>query len=219
MHRLLYSHRTARILVPFRVSPHVDRVWAPRVATRYSHAASTDPPQGARHPLGQAAGTLPTSATKLHNVSEDAPLAERQMAKILHNDIFDGPKKATKRAQEQIKAFPQHFELTDDTMTADTARETMLAFNSKLRTMPASAAVAEVRHESIGRQVLTHLLGTPQKERERIGYDFRFLALLAHFVVAEQQEQLFWQAFEEELKETRSQALAHNRMLGPDQLS
>lgn len=75
----------------------------------------------------------------------------------------------------------------------DYARETMERFHAWTATLAPKDAQAEIEKASIGRQTLDWLLDVDEKTRSVCGVDYRLLRLLAHFVVAEREEEHLWE--------------------------
>lgn len=81
----------------------------------------------------------------------------------------------------------------------DYARETLERFHAWTATLNPEDAQAEIEKVSIGRQTLDWLPNVDDETRRSCGVDFRLLRLLAHFIVAEGQEEHLWKWIHREM--------------------
>ena len=78
---------------------------------------------------------------------------------------------------------------TNDLDTSvDYVRECMRAFNQHLASLSPVSALKELQTVQLGRQCMQWMMSSGQHVRDACGFDFEFLRLFAHFLVAEDQD-------------------------------
>ena len=82
--------------------------------------------------------------------------------------------------------FREH--IGDDSGTNGYARECMKAFNRMLADLAPRNALAEIQSVKLGQQCMTWMINTKEEVRYTCGWDLEYLNLLAHFMIAENQE-------------------------------
>ena len=64
----------------------------------------------------------------------------------------------------------------------------MRAFNQRLASLPPTIALSEIKDAKLAHKCIPWILSSNKLIRNAFGKDFEFLALLGHFVLAEEQE-------------------------------
>lgn len=132
-------------------------------------------------------------------------MAARQLRDLYQAGLLDKPFRNTEAYRRRARPANRDIQLASATPWIDLgnhipstedgvdyARETLERFHEWTVTLRPEDAQAEIEKASTGRQTLDWLLDTDHKTRFACGTDYRLLKLLAHFIVAEGEEEHLW---------------------------